>query len=262
MSQKAPVFAQERVAGRNTMQWKKGKALQVATESKEVLLHSTVEGVQVRQCSCDEQRECTGEMREQAMECIGACWSQFRQASSSFTTFRCKSLTIMSHPEYLKSCFDEKDDLLRSFLTCFEKHVDSCVHSEVGPLIPKVNISELFRLGERAITHNADNLGRTTPKALRRILDVAGDFFICVKDCFLERNKNGFCFDESHNSINKRMDKLNERQVDLGGFSEPDKRRGSGKDDNWFQEGDEKTARMDGFAGLVVQVLVGSDRTS
>uniref|UniRef100_A0A914RHP7 Uncharacterized protein n=1 Tax=Parascaris equorum TaxID=6256 RepID=A0A914RHP7_PAREQ len=64
-----------------------------------------------------------------------------------------------------------------------------CVHSEVGPLIPKVNISELFRLGERAITHNADNLGRTTPKALRRILDVAGDFFICVKDCFLELSR-------------------------------------------------------------------------
>uniref|UniRef100_A0A0M3HV60 Tick transposon n=1 Tax=Ascaris lumbricoides TaxID=6252 RepID=A0A0M3HV60_ASCLU len=159
---------------------------QVATESKAVLLQSTVAGAQVRQCSCDEQRECSSEMREQAVDCIGACWSQFRQVSDSFTSFLPHSdARVLS----LSTAVLERSIAL---------WMNKCVHSEVGPLIPKVNISELFRLGERAITHNADNLVRTTPKALRKILDAAGDFAICVKDCFLARNKNGFCFDSKN----------------------------------------------------------------
>lgn len=45
------------------------------------------------------------------------------------------------------------------------------------------------------------------------------------------------------------MDKLNKRHVDLGRFSGLDRRRGTRKDDNWFREGEEKKALMDGFTG-------------
>ncbi|VDM51019.1 unnamed protein product [Toxocara canis] len=155
--------------------------LQVAKESKTVFLESTIAGVQVRQCSCDKQRECVIEMKKQAAECLDPCWSQFRQ--------------ITTHPEDLRSCLDGKDNLLQSFLTCFEQHVDSCVGSENGPHIPKTNISELFRLGELAITSKADSLGNAVSGPMKRILDAAGDFAVCVKDCFLAKNKYGFCFD-------------------------------------------------------------------
>uniref|UniRef100_A0A0M3HV61 G_PROTEIN_RECEP_F1_2 domain-containing protein n=1 Tax=Ascaris lumbricoides TaxID=6252 RepID=A0A0M3HV61_ASCLU len=52
------------------------------------------------------------------------------------------------------------------------------------------------------------------------------------------------------------MDKLNKRHVDLGRFSGLDRRRGTRKDDNWFREGEEKKALMDGFTGTEAQRLI------
>lgn len=69
------------------------------------------------------------------------------------------------------------------------------MESDDGPKIQKANISEVLRLGEQALTHKADTLSQNIAPFLKKILDATGSFAICVKNCFIEKNHNGFCYD-------------------------------------------------------------------
>uniref|UniRef100_A0A0N5A7N7 Uncharacterized protein n=1 Tax=Syphacia muris TaxID=451379 RepID=A0A0N5A7N7_9BILA len=155
--------------------------LSVHRESQNVLVDATIPNTYVRQCSCQEQRTCSNEMEQQAIDCLNPCWDRFNG--------------LTERPDQLRKCFDDKSELLQAFLTCFEHNIEGCVQNTNGPMIPKRNISEIFRLGEEAISHKAVSLSQSIPIGLKKILDAAGDFALCVKNCFLTKNQGGFCFD-------------------------------------------------------------------
>ncbi|KAK5974605.1 hypothetical protein GCK32_022172, partial [Trichostrongylus colubriformis] len=83
---------------------------QVAKQGAELITQARIAGQTVRQCSCGEQRECIDEMKAQAAECSIPCFSEFS--------------TITDRPNDLRKCFDEKDELLHSFLSCLEQKVE------------------------------------------------------------------------------------------------------------------------------------------
>ncbi|CAB3406837.1 unnamed protein product [Caenorhabditis bovis] len=152
----------------------------VANQGFDILQQAKLTGQSVRQCSCREQRICVEEMKAQAKECTVPCFQMFS--------------TITSRPNDLKQCFDEKNNILEDFLTCFENRVEACVQTEQGPMIPKTDIRSIFRISERSIVTQTANI-KTMIAPIKHILDATGDFALCVKDCFLLRNQNGFCFD-------------------------------------------------------------------
>ncbi|VDL82012.1 unnamed protein product [Nippostrongylus brasiliensis] len=161
----------------------------VASQGVDVITQARIAGQTVRQCSCAEQRECSDEMKAQAKECAGPCFSAFG--------------TITNRPNDLKKCFDDKDDILQGFLTCFEQKVEGCVPDHNGPQIPKTNILTLFSIGENRIV-NSTAAVQSIIAPIKHIVGAAGEFAKCIKDCFLARNANGFCFDRK--KVNADLD--------------------------------------------------------
>lgn len=62
-------------------------------------------------------------------------------------------------------------------------------------MIQKVNISELLRLGAERVEKAKVQLTTTLPPPIRKVVDTAGTFGLCVNDCFENKNAQGFCFD-------------------------------------------------------------------
>uniref|UniRef100_A0A0R3S6M6 CPG4 domain-containing protein n=1 Tax=Elaeophora elaphi TaxID=1147741 RepID=A0A0R3S6M6_9BILA len=137
----------------------------------------------VRTCSCDEQHTCIREMKSQAANCISPCLYKFQQ--------------ITNQIEDLKACFQQKQQVMIAFFSCFENNINSCVNTKTGPRIPKTNITELLRVIALSITKNVRNMANVITSSINPIIDTAGEFAICVKDCFLDKNHDGFCFDRS-----------------------------------------------------------------
>uniref|UniRef100_A0A1I7XJU8 CPG4 domain-containing protein n=1 Tax=Heterorhabditis bacteriophora TaxID=37862 RepID=A0A1I7XJU8_HETBA len=156
---------------------------QVANQGVDIFLRSRISGQTVRQCSCTEQRECVEEMKAQAKECTVPCFARFDK--------------ITDRPNDLKKCFDDKDDILQGFLNCFEQRVDGCVTDENGPQISKTNIAALFAIGEKRIVHQTATM-QAIIAPIKNIIDAAGEFAVCVKDCFINKNINGYCFDKKN----------------------------------------------------------------
>ncbi|CAJ0584998.1 unnamed protein product, partial [Mesorhabditis spiculigera] len=134
----------------------------------------------VRQCSCAEQAECVEEMKRQANECNRPCFERFSK--------------VTDRVDELFTCFDAKADIIERFLGCFEHQVDGCIQTSMGPQIPKTNISNLFTLAQSALERKDPTLDALL-SPIKHILDSAGEWALCLKECFLGRNKHGFCFD-------------------------------------------------------------------
>jgi len=156
---------------------------QFARQGRALIAEAAIQGSSIRQCSCVEQRECVDEMKSQALGCVDSCWNRFEE--------------ITSHPSELRKCFSRTDNLLEELITCFEHNVEafSCLDEKADVMIQKVNITELFRLSVLQIQKTKIQLTKSLAGPIKKIVDTAGNFGLCVKDCFLGKNANGFCFD-------------------------------------------------------------------
>ncbi|KAH7725695.1 Protein C39E9.8 c [Aphelenchoides avenae] len=154
---------------------------QVARQGRELITDAEIKGQKIRQCTCAEQAECSEEMKKQAKDCVDSCWDVLSD--------------ITDKPEDLRKCFARTDRVLDSFLTCFEENVDACLAERADVMIQKVNISELLRLGVERVEKAKVQLTTTLPPPIRKVVDTAGTFGLCVNDCFENKNAQGFCFD-------------------------------------------------------------------
>uniref|UniRef100_A0A8R1TT71 Uncharacterized protein n=1 Tax=Onchocerca volvulus TaxID=6282 RepID=A0A8R1TT71_ONCVO len=141
-------------------------------------------GDTIRICSCDEQHACMNEMKNQAVLCISPCLSKLEQ--------------ITNRMDDLKACFEKKQRILEKFLVCFENNINSCVDTVNGTQIPKTNISELFRIVGQSLTKHAHNMANIITSSLETIINSTNEFGVCVNDCFLNKNDNGFCYDRAN----------------------------------------------------------------
>lgn len=65
-----------------------------------------------------------------------------------------------------------------------------------GPQIPKADILKMLAYGERKIVASREALLKNAVMApIKPILETTLEFGACVKDCFLNKNRDGFCFD-------------------------------------------------------------------
>ncbi|CAD5224533.1 unnamed protein product [Bursaphelenchus xylophilus] len=156
---------------------------QLTQETRKIINESLIPGAEIRQCTCEEQSECVKEMKDQAMGCVDTCWSKFN--------------AISKKPDELRKCFSDKDDMLATLLDCFEHNADSCLAKHEDKKIQPVDIDKMFTLGVERINKTSSKMTKTLSNSIKKIVDTIGEFGLCVKDCFIAKNKpDGFCFDK------------------------------------------------------------------
>lgn len=80
----------------------------------------------IRQCDCLEEKECTSEMKIQAMECLEPCWQKFEKVYNFFKDIHTGFLLnfqVTREPLKLKICFDDQRNFMGRFLDCFENNL-------------------------------------------------------------------------------------------------------------------------------------------
>jgi len=154
----------------------------ITKEAHDIISAATVKGETIRQCTCTEQSECVEELKQQGLDCIDKCWPKLN--------------AITKKPDELRNCFHKADVALDALIDCFEDNVESCLEEKKDTQIQKVDINKLFTLGVDKINKTKEKLTKTLAAPLRKIINTVGEFGLCVKDCFLEKNSDGFCFDK------------------------------------------------------------------
>ncbi|CAJ0605909.1 unnamed protein product [Cylicocyclus nassatus] len=153
------------------------------TEAAMGLLEESNLGVNVRQCSCNEDADCVKVMQSQAKECADSCWNKFSEITSS--------------PQQLYNCVSTKMPVISNFIRCMSSHLKSCVNSPTGPQVPKVDLRKLFdSLEQKVLASRAELLSQGLVTGMKPIAEAAVKFGTCVKQCFVyDKNSEGFCYD-------------------------------------------------------------------
>ncbi|KAH7729401.1 Protein C39E9.8 c [Aphelenchoides avenae] len=168
---------------------------QFARQGRALITDAEIKGQQVRQCTCAEQTECVEGMKTQAMACVESCWNGFNDVSHISDLAKDRH-SYFRLPTIRKTCAS----VLLAPTTCSiaSSHASSrtCLAEKSDVMIQKVNISELLRLGVERIEKTKIQLTKTLAAPIRKIVDTAGSFGLCVKECFQKKNAQGFCFDQ------------------------------------------------------------------
>uniref|UniRef100_A0A0M3ID03 Chondroitin proteoglycan 4 domain-containing protein n=1 Tax=Ascaris lumbricoides TaxID=6252 RepID=A0A0M3ID03_ASCLU len=157
------------------------KLLDEITESGIEILEKARDGTQIRQCSCVEQGTCVKETENDILKCSKSCFGSVEK--------------LTAQTEQLRACFEARIYLAQNFLKCFIENIEGCVNNKNGPMIPRVDINELIRLGKERLHAQVEHFTKTLTKPFDRMLTVAAEIGECAKECVLKKNKDGFCFD-------------------------------------------------------------------
>uniref|UniRef100_A0AC35U5S3 DB domain-containing protein n=1 Tax=Rhabditophanes sp. KR3021 TaxID=114890 RepID=A0AC35U5S3_9BILA len=164
---------------------KGGDMLENAAKSSGIgAVFSAIEpGVTIRQCNCKEQGECIQVIKKQVYSCSDKCFHTFR--------------SITARPMDLKKCIDDKEGRINTFVKCFHEKSESCLPHDNGTMVPKHDIKKMFNIAEIQLgSHRNHLLKNSAIQPVRAIFNTSLEFAICVKNCVLEENKDGFCFDK------------------------------------------------------------------
>lgn len=75
------------------------------------VLNAAKTGKEVRECNCDEQKECVTEMQQQVQQCFDGCWGKVKMVSKN--------------PQELKQCYKGKENIIENMLTCVQTNMES-----------------------------------------------------------------------------------------------------------------------------------------
>uniref|UniRef100_A0AC34QTL5 Uncharacterized protein n=1 Tax=Panagrolaimus sp. JU765 TaxID=591449 RepID=A0AC34QTL5_9BILA len=153
---------------------------QISRQGSQLLLESR-NGKSIRQCSCGEQDICVKEIQAQIDECFDTCWNNVEK--------------VAHDPKALKHCFKQKQYIIDNLVTCVEDNLETCVSTKNGKEIPYTDISKFLTKGEKKLQTQVRNFMLTIGESAKVILETALKVGTCMKECFLRKNSEGFCFD-------------------------------------------------------------------
>lgn len=153
-------------------------------ETKNVLTSSKT-GHTIRQCSCPEEEMCIGQMKNEVRDCFHSCWGQAQLAQ------------ISRNPEQLKQCFLQRENLLDQFIDCIQSSGQTCVKTKSGPQIPYVDLNRLVGAGEQRLKAQGQAFMKTMGGENQKLIQTAVNVGTCMKNCFVQKNSRGSCFDHA-----------------------------------------------------------------
>jgi len=139
-------------------------------------------GKMVKECSCPIQRECVNSMKQQVQECFDPCWTSVKM--------------VAKDPQKLKQCFMSKQYILENMMSCMERNLDSCADAGENKMIPHTDIRELINTGEQQIQSAAKTFLSAMVHSDENLINTALQVATCMKECFMKKNQDGFCFDK------------------------------------------------------------------
>jgi|UniRef100_A0AC35GTH2 hypothetical protein len=150
------------------------------------VIESAQTGKKVRECSCEEQEKCVGEMKQQIQGCFDGCWPIIE-----------KDFKIVKKPDTLKQCFTGKKYVVDDILECLQSDAKTCVKGKDGPQVEYTDIKLFLDKGEKKLHKQANALTTAFGDDGKEVIDAAFKVGKCMKDCFLKKNAGGFCFDKA-----------------------------------------------------------------
>ncbi|CAD6198111.1 unnamed protein product [Caenorhabditis auriculariae] len=163
------------------------KFLDTVSRSAISVLHGSRRDGTVRQCSCVEMKDCYSSAKAQALECFEGCWQ-------TITAFK-----LTDRPEELKACFDAKKPFVDQVIDCFQEKVKACATDEdAGKTVSvkQYDYMDMIKRVEDAVNDQINAFLRSIASdTVKTVVNAASTVARCVKTCFIEKNKNGFCFD-------------------------------------------------------------------
>jgi hypothetical protein len=155
-------------------------------ETKNVLAASKSTGRMIRECSCAEEDQCIQQMEGQIRQCFDTCWQQEQTIPA-----------LSKNPQQLKQCFLMKQQLIDQFIGCVKNSGETCVQSKAGPQVPYVDINKLIGTGEQRLRSQAQAFLRSMKGENQKLVQAAVDVGTCMKQCFMQDNSRGSCFDKA-----------------------------------------------------------------
>ncbi|CAI5448809.1 unnamed protein product [Caenorhabditis angaria] len=157
---------------------------QVSKQAIQVLHGSQRDG-EVRQCVCSEMVDCYHSSKLQALDCFEGCWQQL-----------IKQFKLTDNPDSLKACFDAKKPFVDQVIDCFQKKVKACAEdSASAKKVKEYDYNDMIHRVEDAVNAQVKSfLSSIGNDNVKQVVNAGTAIAQCVKTCFLEKNKNGFCF--------------------------------------------------------------------
>uniref|UniRef100_A0A915E9B0 Uncharacterized protein n=1 Tax=Ditylenchus dipsaci TaxID=166011 RepID=A0A915E9B0_9BILA len=156
-----------------------GKAVEAAASP------GTEQGQQIRECSCQESKQCLQEMNDQAIACFEGCFDKSSEV---------KSMT--NQPAQFKTCFKPGERVLAQFLGCLEEDPKTCIQDKNGPMIPRRDVHKVIEEAHKKLEQEIQTFEQTLSKEGTELIKMGRSVGRCVKQCFFEKNQGGFCFDK------------------------------------------------------------------
>ncbi|ULT93217.1 hypothetical protein L5515_010166 [Caenorhabditis briggsae] len=149
------------------------------------VLHGSQRSGEVRQCTCEEMKDCYHQSKLQALDCFETCWKS-----------EIKRFKLTDNPDDLKACFDAKKPFVDQVINCFQTKVKACTENgEPGVRVKEYDYKDMIKRVEDAVNSQINAFLRSIGNDNVKAVVTAGTAIAqCVKTCFLEKNKDGFCF--------------------------------------------------------------------
>ncbi|CAB3405968.1 unnamed protein product [Caenorhabditis bovis] len=158
---------------------------QVSKQAIQVLHGSQRDGI-VRQCTCNEMKDCYASSKAQALDCFETCWKQEIQ-----------HYKITDNPTSLKACFDAKKPFVDNVIDCFQKKVKACAEdeSQMNKQVREYDYNDMIKRVEDAVNAQINSFMKSIGNEnVKQVVNAGKAIALCVKNCFIEKNKDGFCF--------------------------------------------------------------------
>ncbi|KAK5965162.1 hypothetical protein GCK32_015975 [Trichostrongylus colubriformis] len=152
------------------------------------VLHGSRRDHTVRQCSCDELSDCYDSAKQQAYDCFDPCFAEI------------KPFSLTDDPENLRACFQQRRGFVDNIVTCFRTKIKACednVEKARGTIVKSYDYPDMIKRVEDIINEQIQTfLNSITSNRVKQVVNAGASVARCIKMCFIEKNKDGFCFDK------------------------------------------------------------------
>jgi hypothetical protein len=86
--------------------------------------------------------------------------------------------------------------MVKSLITCVGDEAAECTKEKTDNQVEKVDINQLLDSGTQKLLKVEKNMTALFVGDMKKVVDTLTNFGVCIKDCVVQKNSGGFCFDK------------------------------------------------------------------
>jgi hypothetical protein len=152
------------------------------------LLEEAKSGKQIRECTCDESKECMEDMTKQFQGCFSECFDK---------TAKNEGKKFIKDAAETKKCFTDKRLFVHKMIDCVQSDLNTCLkEKDENKKVEYVDINDLLEKGAEKLQKQVDLAFDALGTDGKEVVDIAMDVGKCMRTCFTKKNSDGYCFDK------------------------------------------------------------------